>query len=60
MKIKSQWKSIKLTDEDLAGIKYAYGEGSVSQREIAALYRISQAYVSRIVNGKASRVRVES
>jgi hypothetical protein len=59
MKLKEKWASVKLTDADIAGIKHAGAEGSLTQREISMIYRISQAYVSRILSGKASRVRVE-
>lgn len=56
MKAKEQWRSRKLTDEDIRGIIYTLREGSLSQRQIADIYQITQAYVSRLANGKASRV----
>lgn len=56
MKAKETWRQRRLRDEDVAGILYASKEGSLTQREIAAVYQITQAYVSRLVNGKASRV----
>ena len=56
MKAKDRWKSRKLSDEDVAGILYVIREGSLTQRQIATMYRITQAYVSRLANGKASRV----
>lgn len=56
MKEKTQWKSRRLTDEDVQGILYTLKEGSLPQRQIAEIYNITQAYVSRLKNGKASRV----
>jgi DNA-directed RNA polymerase specialized sigma subunit len=56
MKEKGAWASVKLSEADIKGILAAAKEGSLTQRQIAEIYRISQAYVSRIVAGKASRV----
>lgn len=56
MKAKENWKSRKLTDEDIKGILHTLREGSLRQHQIAEIYQITQAYVSRLANGKASRV----
>lgn len=56
MKAKENWRSRRLTDEDIAGILMLGKEGSASQREIADIYKVTQAYVSRLLAGKASRV----
>lgn len=58
MKSKEQWKSRRLSDEDIKGILHTLREGSLRQRQIAEIYQITQAYVSRLANGKASRVSV--
>jgi predicted XRE-type DNA-binding protein len=55
MKSKSEWRSVKLKDEDVNGILHAATEGSLTQRQLAEVYGVTQAYISRIVNGKASR-----
>lgn len=56
MKAKENWKSRRLSDEDVQGILMLGKEGSASQREIADIYKVTQAYVSRLLAGKASRV----
>lgn len=57
MKAKENWKSRKLSDESIRGIIFAAKEGH-TQRQISLMYQISQCYVSRLLNGKASRVKV--
>jgi predicted XRE-type DNA-binding protein len=57
-KQKENWKSRKLSDEDIKGILYHLREGSVRQRELAEIYQITQAYVSRLANGKTKRASV--
>jgi predicted XRE-type DNA-binding protein len=47
-----------LSDEDIKGILYHLREGSVRQRELAEVYQITQAYVSRLANGKTKRASV--
>lgn len=39
----------KLSDADVAGIRYARAEGA-SYREIAKIYRVSSTQIYRIVN----------
>lgn len=41
----------RLSDHDIRQIRQLYEEG-ISQKELAALFEISQPYVSRLVNGK--------
>jgi predicted XRE-type DNA-binding protein len=55
MKAKEQWKSRRLSDDDIRGILYALREGGLSQRQISEIYQVTQAYISRLGNGKASR-----
>ncbi len=58
MKDKNAWKSRKLSDEDIKSILYHLREGSVRQRELAAVYFCTQAYISRLANGKTKRASV--
>lgn len=55
MKSKELWKSRRLSDDDIKGLLYTFREGSVRQKDLAEVYGVTQAYVSRLVNGKTKR-----
>jgi predicted XRE-type DNA-binding protein len=57
-KLRENWKSRKLSDADIKGILFHLREGSVRQRELAETYFVSQAYISRLANGKTKRASV--
>jgi predicted XRE-type DNA-binding protein len=57
-KEKLNWKSRKLSDDDIRGIVYHLREGSVRQRELAEIYGVTQCYISRLANGKTKRASV--
>jgi predicted XRE-type DNA-binding protein len=58
VKDKQQWKSRKLSDADIKGILYHLKDEGVRQRELAEIYGVTQAYVSRLANGKTKRSSV--
>ena len=47
----------KLTDEDVLAIRAEYATGTVTQRDIARRYSVSQTHVGQIVRGSRRTIR---
>lgn len=46
----------KLSSTDIINIRYLYGQGAISQSELAKLYNVQQPHICRIVNNKRWRL----